>query len=67
MSQGWTKFTKFDNLDALSEAEWDKVRILSGLWNPRSGSLIRDSVLGCQLQRKHASFPKSIADSQIEP
>ncbi|KAL8970334.1 MAG: hypothetical protein Q9183_001571 [Haloplaca sp. 2 TL-2023] len=23
---GWTKFTNFGDLDALTEAEWDKVR-----------------------------------------
>ena len=27
--KGWTKFTKFDDLDAMSEAEWDKVRSLN--------------------------------------
>lgn len=25
--QGWTKFTTFGDLDALNEAEWDKVVI----------------------------------------
>ena len=31
--KGWTKVTNFSNLDALSEAEWDKVRCQAILGN----------------------------------
>ncbi|MCJ1470116.1 hypothetical protein MMC07_008761 [Pseudocyphellaria aurata] len=51
---GWTKFTAFDDLYALSEAEWDKVQILSISINQNHPLLTSGLVLGCQLQRQES-------------
>ena len=38
--QGWTKFTKFGDLDAMSEAEWDKVALKSSIEaNPNNSTV----------------------------
>ena len=51
----------------MSEAEWDKVRSFNSWKKNRPETLTHIPVLGRQLQRKHASFPESTANSEFEP
>jgi NAD(P)-dependent dehydrogenase (short-subunit alcohol dehydrogenase family) len=60
--QGWTKFSRFGDLDALSEEDWDKVRPLS---NERS--FLTVAVLGCQRQRADGAPPSRVAHLQRQP
>jgi hypothetical protein len=56
--QGWTKFSRFGDLDALSEDDWDKVR------PPLSLPYLTNAVLGCKRQGANGSPPRRAAHLQ---
>ena len=66
---GWTKFTEFADLYAMSDEDWDKVsRIKHRLVvrSPLANRLIR-AVLGSQRQRSFPSVPRGRANFCNEP